>query len=147
MPEQKTDIANEVNNPAKAVVFFHAGNSGKASEDSLERLLSLGMPVFSHADYPGCSKTENNYAQIGLLLKELEATNSGCAVLLISADLDLENKTVIEIAEAIVEEKNVIARTVLTNATPGLNPFAGLSGNQKAAIAQIGGIAGIFGTG
>ncbi len=71
MHEQKSDNLEARGKSTDAVIFVHAGESGPPVKRWLDKLQALGMPVFSHGDYAACTKTRNNYSELGQLLGEL----------------------------------------------------------------------------
>ena len=53
----------------------------------------------------------------------------------------------LEIAGTIESDGGLVARTVLSNALPGINPFAGLHGDSKVSSERLGAIVDLVGPG
>ncbi len=147
MSERNSDNLETIENDTGPVIFVHAGDSGAPAKEWLEKLLALGMPVFSHGDYDGCSKTKKNYAQLGPLLRELAKKAPSSPVLMISSGFEINSRLLTEIASTTASENRAVARTVLSNAIPDFNPFAGLKGNQNLAVEHLDGLFGLLGPG
>ncbi|MFT5139872.1 MAG: GT2 family glycosyltransferase/glycosyltransferase involved in cell wall biosynthesis [Lysobacterales bacterium] len=147
MQGRNSDNLDSNEHCSKAVIFVYPGDSGEPGAQWLEQLLAPGYRVFSHGDYAGCIKTQKSYLQFGSLMAELSIAAPDSPVILIRSDVQADARLIEDLAIELSIEEQITAQTVLSNAVPTVNPFAGLSGNQATAIAQISGLFELLGPG
>jgi GT2 family glycosyltransferase/glycosyltransferase involved in cell wall biosynthesis len=113
-----------------AVVFVHASGAPAIDGGWLDEVLALGFPVCSHRLLPGCQKTAHGYTQLGPLLAELGKRFPGRAIILLRHGLLPERRQLTDLAAGVLSEDRARVLTVLSNASPALNPFAGLEARR-----------------
>ncbi len=131
MARNGTDNADKPAHGRKGLVFVHATGAEAVQSAWLDGILELGLPVFSHRPLEGCATTRHDYGELGELLAELAGAARGQPVIVIRHGLAPAPWQVEAIASALAATDRPLARTVLSNAWPGLNPFAGLSGGGE----------------
>lgn len=138
MPTRESQNPDNPATAAHAVVFVHADQAAAADPRWVERLAGRGMALFSHRALDSCHQTRHSYPQLGHLLNELSEQAPGLPVLLLRAGLEPTEGLLEEILTDARSAEGAAAFTALSNALPGLNPFAGARGEtprDNAALA------------
>jgi GT2 family glycosyltransferase/glycosyltransferase involved in cell wall biosynthesis len=121
--------------PTKPVIYVHAKGRSPVSPGSVQTLLELGLPVFSHLGIDGTTKTLSGYDQPQLLLAELAGQFPGRPVILLRAGLQPSGSLLDQVAGIMEKTEQPSVLSLLSNAEIKLNPFAGLEApSQKGDI-------------
>lgn len=147
MSDRKTEKFDPAPAPQSPLIFVHATGTQGAAPAWVDKLVQLGHPVYSHRALPGCVLTENRLEQAGQLLEELSAQAPGRIVILLHAGLEISNAIINDLAQSLADQSIPLARTILSNAQPELNPFAGLVAKNKPLPGQIGAFVAVAGQG
>ncbi len=130
MPARKTTTRKNAGRPNGPVLYLHAKGTQAIDRPWLERIHALGLRVFSHASLPGTQQTQNNLERIVPLLNELQAEAPGQTIVLIRAGLRPTAEQLAELQALLSAPEGPRALTVMSNAAPECNPFAGLTGPE-----------------
>lgn len=112
------------------VVLVHAAGAAAPSAEWVESVTSLGHRVFSPGGAFGCEPISAPVSRLGEWCGELEALAPGHAVLLLRASLLPAPWQVEALLQAAAGAAPQVV-TVLSNADPVINPFAGLDAGAK----------------
>jgi len=137
-----TNISSE-----KPVIYMHAKGRRPAGENELDTLGELGLPICSHLDYEGLTKTENGYDQPGLLIAELAELFPGRPIIFMRAGLQPTNQLLDELTQLLMQTDEALALTLLSNAEGSVNPFAGLQTPPQTSDYDFAGLVGLLAPG
>lgn len=118
---------------ANPVIYVHAKGRRPADETELKALGELGLPLCSHLDYEGLTKTENGYDQPALLIAELAELFPGRPVIFLRAGLRPAGQLLDVLSGLFTQTDQPLALTLLSNAESSVNPFAGLRAPAQSA--------------
>ncbi|MCP4048291.1 MAG: glycosyltransferase [Gammaproteobacteria bacterium] len=132
---------------AKPVIYVHAKGRKVNGKSANKSLLELDLPVCSHLDNEGLTKTDNSYDQPGLLIAELADLFPGRPVLFLRAGLR-PSKTLLNKMTGLLDQANQpLALTLLSNADNAVNPFAGLQAPSHASKINYAGLVNLLAPG
>lgn len=139
----KVPAAHRINNndmshpipPSEAsrlpVVYVHAKGRARVDSDEVRALLDLGCTVCSRMPIEGVVQTGHGYGEPVGLIQELAKRYPGRPVLIIRAGLKPSAEQLASLAAVQAQSNRPMALTMLTNADPQLNPFAGLNAPEN----------------
>ncbi|NRB71949.1 MAG: hypothetical protein HRU51_08565, partial [Xanthomonadales bacterium] len=108
------------------MLFLHGDGTAAASASWLEQIAALGLRCFSHREIDGVEKTEATLHQFGALCAEIADQAPGQALLVLRAGLELNAELLQALGALLDRAPGVSVYTLLSNASPAHNPFAGL---------------------
>jgi GT2 family glycosyltransferase/glycosyltransferase involved in cell wall biosynthesis len=132
---------------SEPVIYLHAKGRHQPGEAYIQQLLGLGLTVCCRLPLPGLTPTEHGYDQPTKLLGELSRRFPGSCVVILRAGLLPARQQIDDLVRILASEKQPAALTVLSNAAPASNPFAGLEGPDIDKDDELNGLIGLLAPG
>jgi len=129
-----TDNNATKNLSAMPVIYVHAKGRQQISNDQLETLLELGLPLCSRLELKGVTQTKFGFDQASLIIAEISDLFPGSPIIFLRAGLQ-PTKYLLEQLTALLDQSDQpIAMSLLSNADNSVNPFSGLQASGNPAV-------------
>jgi len=135
-----TDKKTQSHSAKSPVIYVHAKNRKRVGHDDIKPLLKLALPLYSRLPFKGVEQTVYGYDQPVSLLAELARRHPHSAVIFLRAGLYPTRHDISRLMRILQSIDQPAVLTILSNAAPELNPFAGLHTESPESCYDLSGL-------